>query len=159
VLCCVVLCCAVIFHVMLCYVTVYRRRTCVRPICRLRNEDSTTRVGFFAIHAWGAKMGDKKLREKMSTRTVSSCPCSVHLLPEQYTRSTYIEMGIVDEVRLLLRLYRKEKTKKMRPSDRRLLAKSVPNPANRGCHVVSVTDPHGCILGLLDRVKEPLGWL
>jgi hypothetical protein len=34
-----------------------------------------------------------------------------------------------------------------RPSDRRLLAKSVPTFADRGCHVVSVTDPYGRIFG------------
>jgi hypothetical protein len=38
-----------------------------------------------------------------------------------------------------------------RPSDRRLSAKLVPTFADRGCHVVSVTDPHGRILGVLDR--------
>jgi hypothetical protein len=39
-----------------------------------------------------------------------------------------------------------------RPSDRRFLAKLVPTFAVRGCHVVSVTDPYGSILGFLDRV-------
>jgi hypothetical protein len=34
-----------------------------------------------------------------------------------------------------------------RPSDRRLSAKFVPNFADRGCHVISVTDPYGRILG------------
>jgi hypothetical protein len=38
-----------------------------------------------------------------------------------------------------------------RPSDRRLLAKLVPTFANTGCHVVSVTDRYGRILGFLDR--------
>jgi hypothetical protein len=38
-----------------------------------------------------------------------------------------------------------------RPSDRRLSAKLVPNFADRGCHVVSVTDPYGRNLGFLDR--------
>jgi hypothetical protein len=38
-----------------------------------------------------------------------------------------------------------------RPSDRRLLAKWLPTFADRGCHVVSVTDPYGRILGFLDR--------
>jgi CBS-domain-containing membrane protein len=37
-----------------------------------------------------------------------------------------------------------------RPSDRRLVAKLVPTFADRACHVVSVTDPHGRILGFLD---------
>jgi hypothetical protein len=38
-----------------------------------------------------------------------------------------------------------------RPSDRRLSAKLVPTLADRGCDVVSMTDPYGHILGFLDR--------
>jgi hypothetical protein len=38
-----------------------------------------------------------------------------------------------------------------RLSDRRLSAKFVPAFANRGCHVVSATDPHGCIIRFLYR--------
>jgi hypothetical protein len=37
-----------------------------------------------------------------------------------------------------------------RPSDSRLSAKLVSTFADRVCHVVSVTDPHGRILGFLD---------
>jgi hypothetical protein len=37
-----------------------------------------------------------------------------------------------------------------RPSHRRLLAKLVPTFADRGCHMVSVTDPYGRILGFPD---------
>jgi hypothetical protein len=40
-----------------------------------------------------------------------------------------------------------------RPSDRSLLAKLVPAFADRGCHVVSVADPHGRILGFLDKSR------
>jgi hypothetical protein len=51
-----------------------------------------------------------------------------------------------------------EKTKRLGfsplPSDRRLSAKLVPTFADRGCHVVSATDPHGRYLGFLD--PEPL---
>jgi hypothetical protein len=36
-----------------------------------------------------------------------------------------------------------------RPSDRRLSAKWLPTFADRGCHVVSVTDPYGRILDFL----------
>jgi hypothetical protein len=35
-----------------------------------------------------------------------------------------------------------------RPSDRRLSAKQLPACADRGCHVVSVTDPSGRILSV-----------
>jgi hypothetical protein len=38
-----------------------------------------------------------------------------------------------------------------RPSDCRLSAKWLPTFADRGCHVVSVTDPYGRILCFLDR--------
>jgi hypothetical protein len=37
-----------------------------------------------------------------------------------------------------------------RPSDRRFSAKRLPTFADKGCHVVSVTDPYGLILGFLD---------
>jgi CBS-domain-containing membrane protein len=40
-----------------------------------------------------------------------------------------------------------------RPSDSHLSAKLVPAFADRGCHVVSVTDPQGRILGILDRSR------
>jgi hypothetical protein len=40
-----------------------------------------------------------------------------------------------------------------RPSDRRLSAKWLPTFADRGCHVVSMTDPYGRILGFLDRSR------
>jgi hypothetical protein len=40
-----------------------------------------------------------------------------------------------------------------RQSDRRLSAKWLPTFADKGCHVVSVTDPYGRILGLLDRSR------
>jgi hypothetical protein len=40
-----------------------------------------------------------------------------------------------------------------RLSDRRLSAKCLPTFADRGCHVVRVTDPYGCILDFLDRSR------
>jgi hypothetical protein len=40
-----------------------------------------------------------------------------------------------------------------RPSGRSLSAKLVPTFADRGCHVISVTDPYGRILGFLDRSR------
>jgi hypothetical protein len=41
-----------------------------------------------------------------------------------------------------------------RPSDRRLSAMSVPIFADRGCHMVSATEPHGHILDFLDRKQN-----
>jgi hypothetical protein len=40
-----------------------------------------------------------------------------------------------------------------RPSDRSLSAKWLPTFVDKGCHVVSVTDPYGRILGFLDRSR------
>jgi CBS-domain-containing membrane protein len=40
-----------------------------------------------------------------------------------------------------------------RPSDRRFSAKLLTTFADKGCHVVSVTDPYGRILGFLDRSR------
>jgi CBS-domain-containing membrane protein len=40
-----------------------------------------------------------------------------------------------------------------RPSDRRLSAELLPIFADRGFHVVSVTDPYGRIIGFLDRSR------
>jgi hypothetical protein len=40
-----------------------------------------------------------------------------------------------------------------RPRDSRLSAKLVPTFADRGCHEVSTTDPHGRILDFLDRSR------
>jgi hypothetical protein len=40
-----------------------------------------------------------------------------------------------------------------RQSDRRLSAKSLPTFADKGCHVVSVTDPYGRILDFLGRSR------
>jgi hypothetical protein len=40
-----------------------------------------------------------------------------------------------------------------RPGDRRFSAKWLPTFADRGCHVVSVTDPYSRILGFLDRSR------
>jgi hypothetical protein len=40
-----------------------------------------------------------------------------------------------------------------RLSDRRLSAKWLPTFADKGCHVISVTDPYGRILDFLDRSR------
>jgi hypothetical protein len=45
-------------------------------------------------------------------------------------------------------------SKLYRPSDRRLSAKLLPTCADRGRHVVSVTDPYGRILAFLDQTHH-----
>jgi hypothetical protein len=44
-------------------------------------------------------------------------------------------------------------SKLYRPSDRRFSVKWLPTSADKGCHVVSVTEPYGRILGFLDRSR------
>jgi hypothetical protein len=44
-------------------------------------------------------------------------------------------------------------SKLYRPSARRLSAKLVPTFADRGRRVISATDSHGCVLGILDRSR------
>jgi hypothetical protein len=41
-----------------------------------------------------------------------------------------------------------------RTSDRCLSAKLVPTVADRGCHVLSMTDPYSRILALLEHISE-----
>jgi CBS-domain-containing membrane protein len=40
------------------------------------------------------------------------------------------------------------------PTERPPLVGEMPTFADRGCHVVSVTDPYGRILGFLDRSRH-----
>jgi hypothetical protein len=81
---------------------------------------------------------------------------------EVESRSTLFNKGnfIVVKSRLRKQLKSKKKTpwsefasELYRPSDRRLSAKSLPTFEDNGCHVVSVTDPYGRILGFLDRSR------
>jgi hypothetical protein len=51
----------------------------------------------------------------------------------------------------LLTQWPKSASELYRTSDRRLSAKLAPTSADRGCHVVGVTDPYCRILGFLDR--------
>jgi hypothetical protein len=56
-------------------------------------------------------------------------------------------------VRIFLTPWSKSASELYRPSDRRFSAIWLPTFADRGCHVVSVTDPYGRILGFLDRSR------
>jgi hypothetical protein len=47
-------------------------------------------------------------------------------------------------------LFPESASKLYRPNDHGSSAKLVPTFADRGCHVVSMTDPYGRILGFLD---------
>jgi hypothetical protein len=66
--------------------------------------------------------------------------CRLHLQGKRNT-ATQDKSKSVDNIKIY------------RPSDRRLSAKLVPTFADRGCRVVSATDPYGRILGFLDRSR------
>jgi CBS-domain-containing membrane protein len=65
---------------------------------------------------------------------------------QEVTRVTFIMKSV-----MLLTPWPESVSELYRPSDHRLSSKLVPTFADRGCHVVSVTDPHGRILGFLDQ--------
>jgi hypothetical protein len=83
-----------------------------------------------------------------------SKPC----LNSAFTLRYNMSLTILFSVNLLYNLFSRKKplwpesmSELYQPSDRRLSEKLVPTFADRGCHVVSVTDPYGRILGFLDR--------
>jgi hypothetical protein len=69
--------------------------------------------------------------------------CRLTVIPQALCYFSAVIKNSVESVR--------ERT--TRPSDRRLSANLVPTFADRGCHVVSVTDPSARILGILDRSR------
>jgi hypothetical protein len=78
---------------------------------------------------------------------VTSCNRISHIFafPLQILRSLI--------TRLKKTLWSESASELYRPRDRRLSAKLLPTFADRGCHVVGVTDPYGRIPGFLDRSR------
>jgi hypothetical protein len=72
---------------------------------------------------------------------------------EHYATGTHFYVIHFNIIKLKKTSWPESKCELYRPSDRRLSAKLVPIFADRGCHVVSVTDPHGRILGFLNRSR------
>jgi hypothetical protein len=75
------------------------------------------------------------LSPNRNTNKISKLRCSFHFV--QYVITPWLESAS--------ELYR--------PSDCRFSAKLVPTFADRGSHMISVTDPYGHILGSLDRSR------
>jgi hypothetical protein len=112
-------------------------------------------------------LGLLKKSTSSGTRTGDLPACSIVLQPTTRPRAPEIHMQVtyslipvtdrfLDAERraFFCFLSTTDKTNKLhRPSDRRLSAKLVPTFADRGCRVVSATDPHGHILGFLDRSR------
>jgi hypothetical protein len=96
-----------------------------------------------------------KLRVSVKTGFPETIPPCEHNLLQKYTSCR----GTVSSC-LSPRIYKQKQTNSVAsvrertvPTERQLLAGVVPTFADRGCHVVSVTDPYGRILGFLDRSR------
>jgi hypothetical protein len=87
--------------------------------------------------------------QPVSTRCVICC--STLMLPWRRDYISFILLSWTEHllVTILSNSVAWVRYKLYRPSDRRLSAKLVPTLADRGCHVVSVTDPYCRILGYL----------
>jgi hypothetical protein len=72
---------------------------------------------------------------RYEARQVKVVLMSTHLIMKKYGKTPWSESA----------------SELFRPSDRRSSVKLVPTVADRGYHVVSVTDPYGRILDFLDR--------
>jgi hypothetical protein len=75
------------------------------------------------------------------------------LLPSSPKQSTYYEFVVHSERNELERRSNERLYLHSCISHRRLSAKFLPTFADRGYHVVSVTDPYDRILGFLDRIR------
>jgi CBS-domain-containing membrane protein len=63
----------------------------------------------------------------------------------------FVDLRVVNKLGTKKTPWSESASELYRPSDRSLSAKLVQTFADRGCHVVRVTDPYGRILGFLDR--------
>jgi hypothetical protein len=95
--------------------------------------------------------------EKFSRKSINFY--SVYMLNRRYTGSILFEIYSINKLGMHVLNTNKQTpwsqsaSELYRPSYRRLSAKLMPTFANRGCRVVSATDPHGRILGFLDRSR------
>jgi hypothetical protein len=95
----------------------------------------------------------------------SKLPSYYRILPDFGSSSVIFSVVVFAVASIKKTPWAESASELYRPSDRRLSAKLVPTFADRGCHVVSVTNPYGRILGFLDRrryfffqVPDPLLW-
>jgi hypothetical protein len=85
--------------------------------------------------------------EHMSNRKLSP---KFHIISKIAFSQT--QPSLEDSSPLLLTPWSKSASELYRPSDRRLSAKRLPTFADRGSHVVSVTNPYGRVLDFRDRL-------
>jgi hypothetical protein len=84
------------------------------------------------------------------TRTRTLTLSGVHPVASRYTDCAIPALIIII---IIIIKWSESVSELYRPSDRRLSAKLAPTFADRGCHVVAVTDPYGRILAFLDRSR------
>jgi hypothetical protein len=122
---------------------------CVTKRCLCQNWEAQLKVHRSHLLLWPYRQSDKTNTKPESWKAPNMCRVGVLIQPIHQQRW----------YRYLPRLFTPLKktpwsetaSELYWQSDRRLSAKWLPTFADRGCHVVSVTDPYGRILGFLDR--------
>jgi hypothetical protein len=94
----------------------------------------------------------RTLLHKLHARRCINCICYLGLhLDRRFTLAKRKQLGIT--LKNKQTPWSESASELYRPSDRRLSAKWLPTFADKGCHVVGVTDPYSRILGFLDRSR------
>jgi hypothetical protein len=91
--------------------------------------------------------------ESISDVSENLTRCRLYVLTKHQTTFSLIETGPKMYTHLKKTPWSEPASELYRPSDRRLSAKRLPTFVDKGCHVVSVTDLYGRILGFLDRSR------
>jgi hypothetical protein len=108
---------------------------CNRP-CHCHSNHEYSRLDFFSHFIY---LRCRCAQRRVVIPSVSLSPLSAGVVSRLYTTKQTPWSESASE------LYR--------PSDRRLSTKWLPTFADKGCHVVSVTDPYDRIFGFLDRSR------
>jgi hypothetical protein len=137
----------------------------VETLCKIERKKSPVGEYRFTIIHWDFKVCEWQMSwlilKYFSIHESNSAWPSAARMTHQCCRKS--KGPLLSKFRAIVNKHKKKKKKKTpwsesaselyRPSDRRLSAKLLPTCADRGCHVVSVTDPSGRILGFLDRSR------
>jgi hypothetical protein len=129
---------------------------CPRCVCLQCNRLPRSRGWFSTIHTHyrNSSLGVVELNHCTNLR--SQQVMCVFFIPCTLSCSQHVSALIKGYLQVILynTKYFKERTPwSESASDRRLSVKLVPTFVDRGCHVVSVTDPYGRILGFEDRSR------
>jgi hypothetical protein len=96
-------------------------------------------------------MTEHGILQRLNSASATSCNILWHLMFISYLIIACYVASIGDKEKKTP--WSESASELYRPNDRRLSAKWLPTFADRGCHVVSVMDPYGRILGFLHRSR------